>query len=95
MAQAMGGPEKYCGAFPVPAHKHMNISSELFEYRHQMLIDSLKGAGISDELAAGWLKIDGAFRNRIIKKTFEDCEKRFPTDEILDFQKPSGLRRVA
>lgn len=88
MASAMGGPQNYSGAFPVPAHKHMNISEELFSYRHDLLKQSLKEAGVSDELAAKWLKIDGAFKAGIVKKSIDDCQKRFFTDEILDHPNP-------
>jgi hemoglobin len=95
MAQAMGGPARYCGAFPVAAHKHMNISQELFELRHSLLVESLREAGLSDDHQAKWLRIDGAFKAGIVKKSFSDCEKRFTTDEILDFQKPFGSKKAA
>jgi hemoglobin len=88
MAQAMGGPQAYFGAFPIPAHKHMNIGNELFDLRHGMLRDSLKEAEIPPELADKWLKIDGAFRTGIVKKSMDDCEKRFYTDTIVSFEKP-------
>ena len=88
MAQAMGGPQAYFGAFPIPAHKHMNVGNELFDHRHGMLRDSLKEAGIPAELAEKWLKIDGAFQTGIVKKSIDDCEKRFFTDTIMDFEKP-------
>jgi len=88
MTQAMGGPEVYSGAFPIPAHKHMNISEELFVLRHGMLKDSLKEAGVPDALAEKWLKIDGSFRTGIVKKSLGDCQKRFLTDDIQDFPKP-------
>ena len=89
MAQAMGGPDMYSGAFPVPAHKHMNITEELFEYRHELLKASLKEAGVNEENASAWLRIDGAFRKGIVKKSVSECEVRFKTDEILDFPRPT------
>ena len=88
MIQAMGGPDQYLGAYPIPAHKHMNISNELFDLRHGILKDSILEAGVSPDLAERWLKIDGAFRTGIVKKSVDDCQKRFFTDEILDFDKP-------
>jgi hypothetical protein len=88
MAQAMGGPQMYCGAFPIPAHKHMNITNELFDLRHGMLKDSLQEAGVPQELAEKWLKIDVSFRTGIVKKSVDDCQKRFMTDDILDYSKP-------
>ncbi len=88
MAQAMGGPDKYCGAFPIPAHKHMYITEELFEYRHEMLKQSLREAGVPQNLADRWLKIDGAFRSGLVKNSLADCQKRYFTDEVLDFPNP-------
>lgn len=88
MVQAMGGPDKYCGAFPIPAHKHMNISLELFQYRHEMLKASLNEAGLAQTEIDAWLKIDAAFGKGIIKKSVDDCERRFPTDEIQNFPRP-------
>lgn len=88
MSMAMGGPQVYAGKFPIPAHKHMNISDELFELRSKMLKDSIKEAGVPDLLAEKWLKIDSSFRKGIVKKSLDECEKRFNTDEILDFPNP-------
>ena len=88
MAQAMGGPQNYCGAFPIPAHKHMNISEELFDLRHGLLKESLSEAGVRAALSEAWLKIDSAFRKGIVKKSSNECEPRFATDEILDFPNP-------
>jgi hemoglobin len=88
MAQAMGGPKEYFGAFPIPAHQHMNIGNELFELRHGMLRDSLSEAGVPADLAEKWLKIDVSFRTGIVKKSIDDCKKRFLTDDIQDFPKP-------
>lgn len=95
MAQAMGGPDKYCGAFPIPAHQHMNITPELFEHRHALLTEALKEAGVPDEHAAAWLKIDGAFKSGLVKKSPADCKRRFATDEILDYPKPAGFKKAS
>jgi hemoglobin len=95
MAQAMGGPEKYCGAFPIPAHQHMNINEELFEHRHQMLKDSLKEAGVAPEHAEAWLKIDGAFKKGILKNSVADCKPRFASDEILDFLSQKAFKKAS
>jgi hemoglobin len=88
MTQAMGGPQVYFGAFPIPAHQHMNITTELFEFRHRLLKESLDEAGVPSSLAERWLKIDGSFRTGIVKKSIDDCKKRFFTDDIQDFEKP-------
>jgi len=83
MAQAMGGPARYCGKFPIPAHKHMFITAELFEIRHVMLEDSLREAGVPEALAAQWLGIDAAFKARLVKQSPSECEGRFRTDPII------------
>lgn len=90
MMQAMGGPAVYAGAFPIPAHKHMLITEELFDQRQDLLKQSLIEANIPEELQNQWLKIDGAFRRGLVKKGIEDCEKRFNTDEILEYSKRSA-----
>ena len=88
MTQAMGGPEKYLGKFPIPAHKHMFITEELFAHRHQLLQEALIEAGVPKNLQERWLKIDGAFKTALLKKSLSDCEKRYHTDEILSFPDP-------
>jgi truncated hemoglobin YjbI len=89
MTSALGGPKVYCGRLPIPTHKNMLISSELFELRHDLLLESLKEAGASEELIAKWTKIDNAFKDGIVKSNISECEKRFFTDDILDFKKAS------
>ena len=88
MTGVLGGGNIYCGKLPVPAHKHMMISQELFDLRQELLKESLTEAGACQELVDKWLKIDEAFRSGIIKKNINECEKRFNTDEILDFPNP-------
>lgn len=88
MAAAMGGPERYSGKLPIPAHKHMYIPEELFTLRHQLLKESLEEAGVSRDLTERWLIIDGAFKKGIVKRSLADCEKRFATDEIMSFPNP-------
>jgi len=87
MTHALGGPKNYFGAFPIPAHKHMNISDELFSYRHQLLKEALREADVPSHLAEKWLRIDASFRKGLVKPSIDACEKRYGTDEILDFQR--------
>lgn len=87
MSQAMGGPACYCGKLPIAAHKHMLISEELFDLRTAYLKQSLHEVGVSSEGQIRWLKIDQAFRKGIVKKSRDECELRYKTDEILDFKK--------
>ena len=89
MSQAMGGPACYCGKLPIAAHKHMFITQELFELRVKYLQESLSESGLSLEAQARWLKIDGAFKNALIKKSRADCDLRYKTDKILEFANPN------
>ncbi|MDH5673384.1 MAG: group 1 truncated hemoglobin [Myxococcales bacterium] len=89
MTQAMGGPAVYCGRLPVAAHKHMFITDELFELRHQLLAQSLEEGGVRGENARRWLKIDAAFRGKLTKRSLDECEKRFNTDTLLSFANPA------
>jgi len=89
MMRALGGPNVYCGKLPVPAHRHMYITEELFEIRHEILKESLIEAGVSEELREVWLRIDYSFKEALVKKSFSDCEKRFNSDEIMNFPNPN------
>lgn len=89
MAQVMGGPEKYLGKYPIPAHKHMMITEELFEVRTQLLIEAMNEAGVPKNLQEAWMKFDTAFKKGIVKSKIEDCQKRYNTDEIVNFPNPS------
>jgi hemoglobin len=88
MSQAMGGPAMYLGKLPVPAHRHMFISEELFDLRTQLLNEALHEAGVSEQNQKLWLKIDQAFKKGIVKKAVSDCSLRFNTDEIIDVPNP-------
>ena len=88
MTKALGGPKIYCGRLPVSAHKHMYITDEIFEIRHQMLNESLVEFGVDEECIKAWLKIDKAFQNALTKKNVSDCEKRFFTDDLVIIPNP-------
>ncbi|MEZ4457313.1 MAG: hypothetical protein R2882_12320 [Gemmatimonadales bacterium] len=72
----------------MPAHKHMYITNELFDVRHDLLEESLREAGVPAPLAVQWLKIDGAFRARLVKQHADECEGRFRTDPVINIPKP-------
>lgn len=90
MAQAMGGPARYCGKLPIPAHRHMFITEELFELRTRLLDESLVEAGVAAWLRARWLKIDGAFKGRLVKQSASECQGRYKTEPIMVIPKPSA-----
>jgi hemoglobin len=95
MMQAMGGPAQYSGAFPVAAHKHMFITEDLFNLRQELMEDSLREANIPKSLIEKWMRIDEAFRKSIVKNSIAECERRFKSDEIVDYPAPYLLRRRA
>lgn len=88
MASAMGGPKDYCGALPQAAHQHMYITEELFELRHAILARSLTRCGVAEALCVRWLKIDGAFRGSLTKRSVAECKGRFATDPIVEVPRP-------
>jgi hemoglobin len=88
MMTTMGGERIYCGSPPKAAHAHIFINDELFDLRHQMLADAIRDFGLDEELAQQWLKIDAAFRSSLVKGSRDECQKRFPTDQIVDVPRP-------
>ena len=90
MIGALGGPKNvYSGQLPVTAHKNMFITDELYTLREEILLMAMKKVGAPKGLIEKWLQIDEAFRPSIVKKSVDDCEKQFATDEILNFDKPA------
>jgi len=71
MAEKMGAAIAYYGKEPLMAHRHMYITKELYDIRHQLLKESLQEAGVPNELAVRWLKIDYAFIRQIVKPSVE------------------------
>lgn len=92
---ALGGDQVYAGALPIPAHKHMFIPEELFDLRQALVRESLEEVGASSELTEKILRVDEAFRKALVKNSVGDCEKRFTTDEILNFPNPNPKKIVA
>ena len=88
MQAALGGPNLYCGQTPPAAHKHINITDELYAARQIHLDEAFKQSGANSNLIERWQRIDDAFFNRIVKTSIGDCEPRYKTDKILDFPKP-------
>jgi len=85
MVQLMGGPKAYGGKSPKSAHQHMVITEELFELRAQMLSDSIKEAGIRDNLREEWLDADRTFKRALQKKSESECTLAYPNQPILNF----------
>lgn len=85
--RSLGGGQVYCGKLPIPAHKNMFITEELYNLRHKYLEESLREEKIPEDVIKKWVDLDDAFRGGLIKKKIEDCEKRFFTDEFIAFDK--------
>lgn len=85
MVQLMGGPKAYGGKSPKSAHQHMVITDELFELRARLLSDSIKEAGIRDDLRNEWLDADRTFKRALEKKSEADCTQAYPNQPILNF----------
>lgn len=89
--QITGGPPKYCGKLPVAAHKHMFITEEIYMHRHELLRQSLVEAEIEPALRDEWLAIDLSFKRALIKRSPDECQKRYATDEIIIVKKPANF----
>jgi truncated hemoglobin YjbI len=71
MAEKMGGDVDYWGKLPEMAHRHLYITHELFDLRHQLLSDALHEAGVAENLIECWLAIDNAFVPVVVKDSIE------------------------
>ncbi len=89
MGEKMGGPVEYLGKPLRMAHRNMYISRELFDVRQALLRESLQKAGVADELAARWLRIDNAFMQTIVKNSIESFYKNsFAYEKRLIIPRP-------
>jgi len=87
MSAAFGGPEQYYGKRPQEAHRHMMITDELFELRSSMLVEALKEANVPEVEASEWIRIDRAFKGKLVKNTSSECVPQYVSQGILDFDK--------
>ena len=71
MAEKMGANVEYMGKGMEIAHEAMYITGELFSLRQSLLEASLQEAGVSEELRERWMRIDGAFRKKIVKGSLQ------------------------
>ena len=75
MAEKMGGSIEYPGKEIEMVHEAMFITEELFSLRQSLLEDSLKEAGLAENLRERWKRIDGAFKKKIVKDSFDKFMK--------------------
>ena len=88
MAGLMGGPKIYTGLTPKMAHQNIFITEELFETRNTILSESIKAAGIADNLREEWLNADRKLKYALIKSSVDDCRTMFDRQRIYNIPKP-------
>jgi len=86
MTAALGGPDRYAGMMPRHAHRHMYITQELFDTRHELLRQAIVETGVQRDGAIRWLRIDAAFGRSMVKRSRDECVQRYPSEPILDFR---------
>ena len=91
---ALGGVKQFSGRPPKSAHMHMFITEELFLLRRDYVILALEKENINLDMREKILRIDDSFKLAIVKK-LDECEKRYFTDTIMNFPKPSNYKKVA
>lgn len=96
MVQSFGGPKKFCGRSPNDAHPHIWINEEIWDYRENLLKQAFRNVGAPDNILEKWLKIDEAFKSKIINKGGpEECFGRYKTEETIYFPMPEHLKKKA
>lgn len=93
MAEKMGGPIEYWGKEMKYAHEAMYITRELFDLRHALLAESLREAGVPEDLCQRWLRIDGAFMKHIVKDSIESFySTTWPYRKRIIVPKPDSIQ---
>ena len=87
MQAALGGRNDYAGKTPPHAHKHINITDDAYNAREVLLFEAFKECNASQLLIEKWDAIDRAFYSRVVKKSINDCEQRYPQEGIIDIPK--------
>jgi ferredoxin/truncated hemoglobin YjbI len=67
LKQCMLGEKVYMGDRPRNAHHWMVISSELFDHRQQLMLQTLRAHGLTDAQIARWTRYEEVFRPDIVK----------------------------
>ena len=88
MTAMLGGPKRYYGRDPGPAHCHLFITDEVFDLRHQLLGEAMERAGLAPHLRAPWLKRDWAMRRALVKSQPSECFGRYKMEPIIVVPKP-------
>jgi len=91
MLFAMGGPKRYSGRGPDQAHPHIFISEEMWQHRENILKSSFSEIAAPIFIAEKWLKIDQAFKSKIVMKDPSGCKPRYAVDEFIIVPKPKDF----
>lgn len=67
MYQAMTGEDVYFGDNPYNAHHNMVISSDLFDHRQNLMLETLQAHSLSDDQIRRWTAFEEPFRPDIVK----------------------------
>ena len=96
MVQNFGGPKNYCGRAPQDAHPHIWIDDNIWNYRETLLIQAANNVGAPKAILDKWLRIDEAFKGKIINKGGpEECFGRYKTEETIYSPMPDYLKKKA
>lgn len=90
MAGLMGGPKCYAGKTPKMAHQNIMITDELFEIRSEILSQSIKEAGVADDIRLEWLDADHTLKRALVKNSVSDCKTMFDGQRIFDIPNPAA-----
>ncbi|MCP4447512.1 MAG: group 1 truncated hemoglobin, partial [Myxococcales bacterium] len=82
MQGVLGGPQIYRGRTPGTAHPHIEIAEKAIDLRQELLRQPLAELRVRKDIAEHWLKLDEAFRQRLIKDKGA-CSKRYGTDKLI------------
>ena len=92
MSGLMGGPKCYAGKTPKMAHQNLFITDELFDLRNSILSDSIKEAGIADDLREEWLAADRTLKQALVKTSVDECKKMYESQVIYAIPRPAGFK---
>jgi ferredoxin/truncated hemoglobin YjbI len=67
LRQQITGEKVYFGDRPRNAHHWMVISNELFDYREQLMVETLRRHGLAEPMVKRWVAIENRFRADIVK----------------------------
>jgi hemoglobin len=89
MLGAMGGPKRYSGRSPDQAHPHIFITEEMWNHRENLLKSTFAEISVPAFIEDRWLKIDQAFKSKIVMRDAGECRPRYAVDEFIIVPKPS------